>query len=579
MHHLLRQGVRRVLRFLMQRVYRAIARPVRRRLTQFEAATVEPRRVQEELLRGILAHQAGTAFGRDHHFADIRTVADYRHNVPVAPYDYVEPYITRVRKGETNALLADSRIHMFALTSGTTATRKYIPVTDHYLADYRRSWNIWGLRVFQDHPEVRLKPILQMAGDWDEFRSESGVPCGAVTGLTAQMQKRIIRWLYCVPAAVARVKDAAAKYYLVLRLSVPRGVGMIIAANPSTLINLARAGDRDKETLIRDIHDGTLSARFDIPGAVRAAVKHRLHADPVRARELEAIVRRTGTLYPKDYWSRDCILGNWTGGSMGAYLRHYPRYYGTRPVRDVGLIASEGRMTIPVQDGTPAGILDVTTHYFEFIPEAEGDSPHPTVLGAHELREGGRYFILLTTAYGLYRYHIHDLVRCAGFFNGTPLIEFLSKGSLFANLTGEKISEYQVTQSMAEVLRELDLTVSAYTLAPCWPATETASDFEQPYYGLFVEEGDLPAAAAARLAERLERRLQQINEEYASKRQTLRLGAIRVEWLPRGFWQGWDRDRLQRTGGTLEQYKRPCLITDVQFADRARRPAGVAAGG
>ena len=86
---------------------------------------------------------------------------------------------------------------------------------------------------------------------------------------------------------------------------------------------------------------------------------------------------------------------------MAAYLRHYPRYYGDMIIRDVGLIASEGRMTIPVADGTPAGILDITTHYFEFIPEAELNSPCPTVLAAHELREGATYYILPTTSYPL----------------------------------------------------------------------------------------------------------------------------------------------------------------------------------
>src|SRR6185312_14711332 len=216
--------------------------------------------------------------------------------------------------------------------------------------------------------------------------------------------------------------------------------------------------------------DGTLSSRFDVSPEIRAALAPRLRRNPARARELEEIVRRTGTLYPKDYWPADrLMLGNWTGGSVGAYLRHFPTYYGTTPVRDVGLIASEGRMTIPMADNTPSGVLDVTTHYFEFIPEEEGDSPQPTVLGAHELKEGATYYILLTTAFGLYRYHIHDLVRVAGFHNGTPLIEFLSKGTHFANLTGEKLSEYHVTQSMSEVLHELDVTLTAYSLAPCWP--------------------------------------------------------------------------------------------------------------
>src|SRR5260370_29159700 len=139
-------------------------------------------------------------------------------------------------------------------------------------------------------------------------------------------------------------------------------------------------------------------------------------------------------------------------------------------------------MTIPLTDGTPAGTLDITSHYYEFIPESEGDSPNPTVLGAHELQEGGRYFILLTTAYGLYRYHIHDLVRVAGFFNKTPLIEFLSKGAHFSSLTGEKLSEYQVTQAMTQLLRELDLSFTSYGVAPCWPNRSTNGALATAYY-------------------------------------------------------------------------------------------------
>ncbi len=450
MPNLFRRGADALLQFFVRKVAgRVVAAPIRRRLALFEEATHRPREVQEALLHGILARHKDTAFGRDHHFDAIATLADYRRRVPVAGYEYVEPYMARVRRGELDALLADRRVHMFALTSGTTAARKTIPVTDQYLADYKRGWNLWGLTAFRDHKEVSMRPIVQMSGDWNETRTESGVPCGAVTGLTAQMQKRIVRFLYRVPAAVGRIKDAHAKYYSALRLSLPSRVGMVIAANPSTLINMARTGDQEKESLLRDLTDGTLDARFDVPEDVRVALRRRLRKHPERARELEAIVNRTGTLYPRDYWGPHCLLGNWTGGSMGAYLRHYPRYFGDFPVRDVGLIASEGRMTIPLADGTPSGVLDVTSHYFEFIPEEEKDSPQPTVLAAHEVLEGRNYYILPTTAYGLYRYDIHDVVRVTGFHNRTPLVEFLSKGAHFANVTGEKLSEYHVTRAMA----------------------------------------------------------------------------------------------------------------------------------
>jgi hypothetical protein len=558
---------------LRQLAGKIVAYPIRRQLAVFEAATQRPREVQDNLLRRILTYHAGTDFGREHHFASIRSLADFRRQLPISGYERFEPYLERVRRGDFNALLADRCVHMFALTSGTTAARKYIPVTPQYLADYRRGWNMWGLRAYWDHPEIKLRPIVQISADWDEYRTEAGIPCGSVTGLTATAQKRIIRFVYCVPACVARIKDVAAKYYVALRLSLPRQVGMIIAANPSTLINLARAGDQEKESLIRDLYDGTLSARVEVPPQVRAALAWRIRRCRKRARELEAIAQRVGALYPRDYWPPYCLLGNWTGGSVRAYLRHYPRYYGDKPVRDVGLIASEGRMTIPFSDATASGVLDITSHYFEFIPEEEAGLPNPTVLSAHEVEEGKTYFIVPTTAFGLYRYHISDLVRVTGFYNRTPQIEFLSKGAHFANITGEKLSEYHVTQAMEQVLHELNVSLTAYSLAPCWHE-------ELPYYGLFVEQSDLTNRAQGQsLVELLDEQLRQINCEYAGKRDSARLGAVRLELLPRGAWHTWAGQRLARTGGTLEQYKHPCLIADPDFRDSMPVEEEICAGG
>jgi hypothetical protein len=551
-----------VFRFLRRMIGKVVAHSIRRQLRAFEDATHFPREWQAAVLQRILHRQAGTDFGRDHHFAAIQNTADFRHHVPVAPYEYVDPYIARVRKGDFRALLAEPTVHMFALTSGTTATRKFIPVTQQYLDDYKRGWNLWGLKAYKDHPATKLRPILQMSSDWQEFRTEAGIPSGSVSGLTASMQKRIIRWLYCVPACVGCIKDPAAKYYAALRLSIPRDLGMIITANPSSLVNLARAGDLDKEHLIRDLYDGTLSAHVDIPDAVRALLARTIRKrHPARARELEAIVRRTGTLYPRDYWANEAIIGTWMGGSVGLYLRHFPRYFGDRFVRDIGLLASEGRMTIPLDDGTPSGVLDITTHYFEFMPESEAGSTKPLTVPAHEVQDGQTYYILPTTSYGLYRYHISDVVRVTGFHNRTPVVEFLSKGAHFANLTGEKLSEYHVAAAMKETLAALNLTLTTYSLAPCWHD-------ETPYYGLYIEHTDLATREVGlRLAELLDRRLRDVNLEYDSKRQSLRLGPIRLQMLAGGSWEQWDRQRLEQTGGTLEQYKHPCLIADPKFRE------------
>jgi hypothetical protein len=551
-------------RFVLRIVGKVVRRPVLRHIAAFDIAAAHCAEVQSAILERILRQHEETSFGRDHGFDTIRSYQDFRRQVSLAGYERLEPYIARMRRGEHTALISGERVHMFALTSGTTAARKFIPVTDQYLADYRRGWNIWGMRAFLDHQEAKLRPIVQMSSDWNEFRAEDGTPCGSVSGLTAEMQKRLIRFLYCVPPCTGRIKDTTAKYYAVLRLSLPRSVGVVVSANPSTLINLARTGDQFKDDLIRDIHDGTLSKAIDIPEPIRAELTRRLaKADPKRARELESIVSRTGVLFPKDYWS-DFICGNWTGGTVGAYLRLFPKYYGDAPCRDVGLIASEGRFTIPIMDGTPAGVLDITSHFFEFVPASEIGSQSPTVLLAHELRLGESYFIVPTTAFGLYRYDIHDLVRVTGFHHATPIVEFLSKGSHFASITGEKVSEYQVCRSMSQALSTLDMAVSTYSLAPCW-------DDLMPYYGLFVEMRDLPGRkGGVMLAAEFDQVLQEQNIEYRSKRESQRLGPVRLQALPDGAWQSWDARRLAKSGGTVEQYKHPCLISDMDF--RATMP-------
>jgi hypothetical protein len=550
--------------FLLVRAGRLIALPIHRRIARFERDCLDPERTQADLLRRILDRQAATAFGRDHHFAAVHTVADYRRNVPVAPYEYVEPYIERVKKGETDALIAGDRVLMFALTSGTTAARKLIPVTRQYLTDYRRGWNFWGARAYRDHRPRRLflRAIVQMVGDPEEFRTEAGIPCGNLSGFTAEVQKRIIRWLYAIPAVTGKIKDARSRYYVALRLALPRSCAMFIAANPSTLVMLGRVLDQEKEKLIRDIHDGTLATDLDLPPQVRAYVEPRLKTRPERARELDAIAGRVDHLYPKDVWPPDTtLIGTWTGGSMGPYLRQLPRYFGEPPIRDLGLLASEGRMTIPFANDTPAGVLDIWSHYFEFVPEGEADSPSPTVLGAHELEDGKSYFIVPTTASGLYRYQISDLVRVRGFLGRTPLVEFLGKGHRFANLTGEKLSEHQVTQAMEATARRTGVHVHGYSLAPVW------SD-EQPHYGLFIEEPDAADEDALKhfLAE-YDRALGALNIEYAAKRESARLGPVRAFVIAAGTWARWDRDRLAATGGSPEQYKHPCLIGDLAFKD------------
>jgi hypothetical protein len=192
------------------------------------------------------------------------------------------------------------------------------------------------------------------------------------------------------------------------------------------------------------------------------------------------------------------------------------------------------------------------------------------VLEAHELVEGENYFILLTTSSGLYRYDIHDLVRCVGYQGEAPVLEFLNKGDYFSSITGEKLSEFQVVEAVRRTLDELGMTLGTFTVAPVWG--------DPPHYVLLVEDragqtGSIPAprrvevSQSHRLAEALDRHLQAVNMEYANRRETRRLGPLELRLLPPGSWHRYRDERLAR-GGSLEQYKHPCLVSDLDLVSK-----------
>lgn len=532
---------------------------------EFIGLTKQCPEVQERMLMEQIRRNASSQFGRDFGFSEIKSYDDYRRRMPIAQYDDFEPYLAQVREGHTEALFGEkTKILMFAMTSGTTKTPKTIPVTERSVQNYREGWLIWGIKAFTDHYDMLkwgMRPILQMASDWRESLTPSGVPCGAITGLTSSMQSPLVRITYCLPPEAARIKSIEAKYYVALRMSAYRDLGCLIAANPSTILSIVRLGDREKETLIRDIANGTIDPKWQIPAEIlnsfrwRWRIKHR-----AAARRMEKIVEQTGHLLPKDYWPRLCLLANWTGGTMGSYLNAYPEYFGDVPIRDVGLIASEGRMTIPIADGTSAGVLDIRHNIFEFIPADQIDKPMPDTLLPHELKEGHDYFILLTTPGGLYRYNIHDMVRCRGFEGRAPLVEFLNKGAHFSSMTGEKLSEHQVVTAVNVAQRKLGLQLKSFLLLPVWG--------EPPRYSLLVESADLagdnPASLARALAAEVDRQLGEVNDEFTNRLETRRLDATRVTRIPDGSWAKYKAYRLSRSGGTVEQYKQPCLLPDLK---------------
>jgi hypothetical protein len=524
------------------------------------------RQAQTELLLQILRTNENSDFGRKHAFEKIRTYEDYANAAPLTTYHYVEPYITRCRQGEPHALFGPGvKILMYAMTSGTTGQSKFIPVTEGFLRGYQRGWNIWGIQAMRDHPGAYLRKILQVSSPADQDHTPGGTPCGAISGMLAKHQKWIVRKFYAVPPVAGAIEDAAARYYTIMRIAIAQDIGMISTANPSTTLKLAQTAQLNAEKLIRDVHDGTLNGDFNISPAIRNQLSPCLGRNPGRAGELQDILDQKGRLAPKDYWNL-AFLANWTGGTLSLYIPKLAEYYGNVPIRDIGLLASEGRISVPTADNTAAGILDIETNFYEFVPVEEIDALEAadatqtlsgdfTILQGCQLEKGKQYYVFLTNHAGLYRYHLGDRILVTDHVGTTPVIEFLSKGAHVSSMTGEKLTEHQVVNVVRHVVVEMAVSIETFVMIPQWD--------DPPHYRLYLGSNQpLSRQELHRLAQTIDQALAVRNIEYDSKRESGRLGALEVRQVPAQFLEQHDQKLQQARRSHGEQFKHRFLYNE-----------------
>ncbi|HUF40824.1 MAG TPA: GH3 auxin-responsive promoter family protein [Verrucomicrobiae bacterium] len=543
----------------MRLLIKAAAFVTRRQWKRWHKLTSKPQETQDRLLLGIVGRNRATRFGRAHNFKSIGSLSDYRNQVAIADYERLRPYIELVKNGETDALTAE-RVEMFTMTSGSTGEPKLIPVTATTRENHRQLTRLWYYRALVDHPDLFNGKLLGVVSPAVEGRTPGGIPFGAASGLIYQSTPSWIQNAYAVPYEVSDVRDFEAKYYLIMRLALEQDISFFGTPNPSTILKLVESASRNKDDIIKDIADGTIASRFDLPAELRASLLRRLGKNPTRARRLESLIKHDGALRPKEYWPRLQLIGCWKGGSVGVRLKEFAGWFGkTTPVRDLGYMASEAQMTLPVFDAGSAGILAIDKNFYEFIPESEITAAAPTVLTCSELEEGQLYYVILTTAGGLYRYDINDVVRVAGFYKQTPLIEFVRKGRDVTSITGEKLHVNQVIQAMARAQGAAGVTVQHF---------RACADAEKSLYAFSVElDGVMPSREnLSQLLQALDAGLQELNVEYAQKRESRRLDAPVLCVMKRGWFERKAHTTLQR-GGRDVQFKAQLLCATPEDPD------------
>lgn len=496
-------------------------------LARFRAAARDMRRAQLRLLRSILHDNAESGFGREHGFAAINSLDDFRARVPVRGYAEHLPWIERIRAGERHALTAEAPV-AWEETGGSGGGRKLIPYTPAGLAAFRRAVLAWLADLLDADPAIMtgrayfaVSPATRNAR-----RSEAKLPVGLPSD-AAYFGEELLPALAAVSVggeALAGIADFADWRRRTLSLLVAaEDLTLISVWSPTFLLTLLSALENGPEPVLRSLRGGEKG----------------MPASPERGQALERALRG-GRLDAEGLWPKLRLVSAWGDAGSARFARALRGRFPHACFQPKGLLATEGVLTLPLLAANGPVPALVST-FLEFADD--GGRLHL----AGGIEEGGEYEAVITTPGGLYRYAIGDRVRCTGFFRDRdirlPVLAFLGRSTVTLDLVGEKLEEGFIAGCLSQAVQGFS------ALAP-------AADGS---HYLLLLAGD----ASARSADAIEQALRR-NPLYADARRIGQLGPLEVVTLenPVETYCAW---RLQQ-GHRLGDIKLPVCFANFEAA-------------
>lgn len=399
---------------------------------RFARALRDPGKTQLAWLARRLAADADSAFGREHGFASIRSHEDFRRKVPLRDPGGFEPWIERIRGGESRVLGAETVSHL-APTSGSSGARKLIPFTPSLHHAFAEAVGAWMFDLARLEPGILSGPaywsISPMTGDES---AQGVVPVGFADdadylgGWKAWLARRVM----AAPAGLRHERNVQVFWKRTAAcLLARRDLRLISVWHPSFLGLILEAAASGWDEIL----DGMEKSR-------------------------SAELRRVGEGQPSGWWPGLRVISCWGDMAAAPGMREIARRFPHCRVQAKGLLATEAVVTIPWRGSYP---LAVTSHFFEFV-SAEGD-----VLGAHALERGKTYEVVVSNGGGLWRYRLGDMVECDGHCALTPTLRFLGRAGNVSDLRGEKLSEPFVADCFAALWPDGVDRPSAAWLQPC----------------------------------------------------------------------------------------------------------------
>lgn len=371
---------------------------------------------QTAIFKQLIQKGGQTAFGRDHHFQEIRTFEDYATRVPLRDYEGLRPYIDRIKKGESDVLWP-GKPKYFAKTSGTTSGVKYIPLTrDSMPNHFNTARNALFHHAAQTGDYRFFDGKMIFLSGSPEMEAVGGIPTGRLSGIVNHEIPAWLRKSQLPSYPTNCIEDWEDKLEAIVHETLHQDMRLISGIPPWVQMYYERLLHRSGKDRILDLFPN-----------LSVFVYGGVNFSPYRAK-LEELV---GQAIPS--------------------VETYP--------------ASEGFIAFQDIPGDEALLLNVASGiYFEFVPLEEVGREQPRRLTLEEVSVGVDYALIINSNAGLWGYEIGDTIA---FVSLDPYrIKVTGRVKHFISAFGEHVIGKEVEAAMQEVSQHFDLKIIEFTVAP-----------------------------------------------------------------------------------------------------------------
>ncbi len=483
---------------------------------QIKQRTIRPVKAQERELKKLLRKAQFTDFGRHYHFTDIllskNVMEAFRNTVPVFDYNKMhDEWWYRALNGEHNVAWP-GKIKYFALSSGTSeASSKYIPITRELNSKITKA-SIRQLvsAVRYDFPkDFYNRGVLMIGGSTDlSYSREGGYYAGDLSGISAGKIPRWFEFFYKPGQRISKIKDWSEKLDEMVKAAPTWDIGVIVGVPAWVQILLERI---IKEYKLKTIHD---------------------------------------------IWPNLMVYVH-SGVAFAPYEKSFERIFGKKVTYIESYLASEGYIAYQVDLNKRVMQLLVDNGiYFEFVPFNEENFDengniveHPKTLTLKEVEPNTEYALLLSTCAGTWRYLIGDTIKIlppdGPLFGERPKgvnIAITGRTKQFLSITGEHLSQDNMTQAVEMTAEELGVDITEFTVAGIKHDTMYAH-----HWYLGCDEPLDPQVAIKKIDEHLCK----LNDDYAVER-TEAIKELFVDVLPTEIFYKFMEEKIGKWGGATK---------------------------